>query len=87
MRLVPRQLQRAGMTGAVPYYGGRLSPSQAYAVSHQQAPPLPDPARAASPAMGGPGELTATLAALQQLLDDGIVTEDEYARLRKRVLQ
>lgn len=41
MRLVPRQLQRAGMTGNVPYYGGRLSPGQAYAASHagQAAPP------------------------------------------------
>ena len=85
MRLVPRQLQRAGMTGAVPYYGGRLSPSQAYAVAHQQAP-TPPPASQA-PASGGSGELTATLAALQKLLDDGIVTEDEYAKLRKRVLQ
>lgn len=34
MRLVPRQLQRSGMTGNVPYYGGRLSPAQAYAASH-----------------------------------------------------
>ena len=37
MRLVPRQLQRAGMTGNVPYYGGRLSPAQAYAASHPTA--------------------------------------------------
>lgn len=35
MRLVPRQLQRSGMTGSVPYHGGRLSPAQAYAASHQ----------------------------------------------------
>ena len=41
MRLVPRQLQRSGMTGNVPYYGGRLSPAQAYAASHPRtaAPP------------------------------------------------
>ena len=25
MRLVPRQLQRSGMTGQVPYYGGRIT--------------------------------------------------------------
>ena len=29
MLLVPRQLQRSGMTGQVPYYGGRLTPAQA----------------------------------------------------------
>jgi hypothetical protein len=39
MLLVPRQLRRAGMTGEVPYYGGRLSPAQAYAVSHPGPPP------------------------------------------------
>ena len=30
MLLVPKQLQRVGMTGMMPYYGGRLSPAQAY---------------------------------------------------------
>jgi hypothetical protein len=39
MLLVPRQLRRAGMTGDVPYYGGRFSPAQAYAVSHPGPPP------------------------------------------------
>ena len=34
MLLVPKQLQRAGMTGNVPYYGGRFTPAQAYAASH-----------------------------------------------------
>ena len=28
MLLVPRQLKRSGMTGAVPYYGGRFTPAQ-----------------------------------------------------------
>ena len=27
MLLVPKQLQRAGMTGNVPYYGGRFTPA------------------------------------------------------------
>jgi hypothetical protein len=45
MLLVPKQLQRAGMTGNVPYYGGRFTPAQAYAASHPSAPPpsFPDP--------------------------------------------
>ena len=34
MLLVPKQLQRVGMTGYVPYYGGRLTPAHAYAASH-----------------------------------------------------
>jgi hypothetical protein len=38
MILVPRQLARAGMTGNVPYYGGRFTPAQAYAASRQQRP-------------------------------------------------
>lgn len=33
MRLVPRQLQIHGLTGDVPYFGGRLTPAQAYAAS------------------------------------------------------
>ena len=39
MLLVPKQLQRVGMTGNVPYYGGRFSPAQAYGASHPSAPP------------------------------------------------
>lgn len=41
MLLVPRQLRRSGMTGNVPYYGGRFTPAQAYAVSHQHRAPDP----------------------------------------------
>lgn len=90
MLLVPRQLRRAGMTGAVPYYGGRLSPAQAYAASHGgQAPPpsvptfpvpsAPAPRREPVSAAG-----PETLAALQHLLDTGVLTADEYAELRAR---
>jgi hypothetical protein len=38
MILVPRQLARAGMTGNVPYYGGRFTPAQAYAASRAKRP-------------------------------------------------
>ncbi|HET9647581.1 MAG TPA: hypothetical protein VFP34_05040 [Microlunatus sp.] len=41
MLLVPRQLKRSGMTGSVPYYGGRMSPAQAYAASHPSQPTTP----------------------------------------------
>ena len=40
MLLVPKQLLRSGMTGNVPYYGGRMTPAQAYGASHPSAPPL-----------------------------------------------
>ncbi|HEX5018632.1 MAG TPA: SHOCT domain-containing protein [Actinomycetes bacterium] len=90
VRIVPRQLQRAGMTGSVPYYGGRLSPAQAYAVSHQARPSAQgsgSQAGSASAASRPPGDLTAQLTALQELLDDGVLTEDEFRTLRERVLQ
>jgi hypothetical protein len=84
MRLVPRQLQRAGMTGKVPYYGGRFTPAQAYAAAHpsgpppQPGPPVPPTSRAESHAD--------TLAALQHLLDNGVITTREYAEMRARVV-
>ena len=78
MLLVPRQLMRAGMTGDVPYYGGRFTPAQAYAAAHPQRQPpeaRPDP----------PGKPTDQLAALKQLLDAGVITPTEYEDLRDRV--
>jgi hypothetical protein len=79
MRLVPRQLQRAGMTGNVHYYGGRFSPAQAYAAAHPSGqPPVPPTTRAVSQAD--------TLAALQHLLDNGVITTEEYAEMRARVV-
>jgi Short C-terminal domain len=101
MLLVPKQLRRAGMTGDVPYYGGRFSPAQAYAASHPGRPPgsvpplagelgvplrrpaAPVPAPSAPPASStGPAD---TLRALQQLLDAGVITPEEYEGLRARV--
>jgi hypothetical protein len=73
MLLVPRQLQRVGMTGNVPYYGGRLTPAHAYAASHR-VPPAPQQA-ASNP----------TIDALQRLRAAGVVTEEEYARILARV--
>jgi hypothetical protein len=92
MRLVPRQLKRAGMTGDVPYYGGRFSPEQAYAVSHPSAPPprsissrvpTPTASRPASLAFARSGGNA--LLALQHLLDAGVLTPAEYEELRGRV--
>ena len=54
MLLVPRQLRRVGMTGDVPYYGGRFTPAQAYAASHPRARPAAPPPRASPRPSFGP---------------------------------
>lgn len=76
MLLVPKQLQRAGMTGNVPYYGGRFTPAQAHAAAHPSGRPA---SRAGSRAQ--------TLAALQYLIDTGVITTGEYDDLRARVVK
>ena len=75
MILVPRQLQRAGMTGNVPYYGGRFTPAQAYAASHPDRPPMP-PAASAQ---------VRQVQALQHLLDTGVISGDEFREMRARI--
>lgn len=88
MLLVPRQLQRSGMTGNVPYYGGRLTPAQAYAASHPTAP-LPPSIPTNQEVLYGrtavPGAGQDNAAALQQLLSAGVITQAEFDQLRQRV--
>lgn len=76
MLLVPRQLRRVGMTGDVPYYGGRFTPAQAYAATHPRARPVGPPPTSRADQQ---------LAALQHLLDTGVITSEEHRRLRARV--
>jgi hypothetical protein len=94
MLLVPRQLQRSGMTGSVPYYGGRFTPAQAYAASHPSARPpersapdksplAPAPTSAARTMSAGTPSI-ATEAALRQLRDSGVLTPEEYDDLLTR---
>jgi len=90
MLLVPRQLQRVGMTGDVPYYGGRFTPAQAYAASHPRARPVaPQPVApqpvAPQPVAPRPGTRAEQLAALQHLLDTGVITAEEHRALLDRV--
>ena len=80
MLLVPRQLQRVGMTGDVPYYGGRFTPAQAYAASHPRARPV-----APRPVAPRPGARADQLAALQHLLDTGVITPEEHRVMLDRV--
>lgn len=85
MLLVPKQLRRVGMTGDVPYYGGRFTPAQAYAASHPSPPPVPPPAPppAEQPPPARPAQ--DPVEALQHLLDTGVLTQDEFDELRERV--
>ena len=86
MLLVPRQLQRAGMTGDVPYYGGRFSPAQAYAASHPRARPVaPPPAPPAHPVDAPAPSRADQLASLQHLLDTGVISPEEHQQLLTRV--
>jgi hypothetical protein len=102
MLLVPRQLRRAGMTGNVPYYGGRFSPAQAYAASHPTAPPpgFADPMRAGGAFVRAPVQSTQSVGpsspartqqdtqmALQHLLNTGVISQAEFQELRARVSQ
>jgi hypothetical protein len=83
MILVPRQLRRSGMTGDVPYYGGRFTPAQAYAASHpppQQAAPAPP-----QPSPPPPRSDASSLEAMRHLLETGVLTQAEYDELRARV--
>jgi hypothetical protein len=103
MLLVPKQLQRVGMTGMVPYYGGRLSPAQAYGASHPTAPPpafakpmtaggpltrAPVPTTGQSAAPGSAGQgRPDTEMALQHLLSAGVISQVEFQELRARVIR
>jgi hypothetical protein len=84
-----------GMTGNVPYYGGRFTPAQAYAASHPPAPrhraaapappapPAPEPASAA--AAGAATTRPDPVAALDHLLETGVINQEEYDQIRPRV--
>ena len=86
MLLVPRQLQRAGMTGDVPYYGGRFTPEQAYAASHPAVRRSPPPGTQPAPRQSQPpGARAGALRSLQDLLDTAVITPEEYASLRARL--
>ena len=102
MLLVPKQLQRVGMTGTVPYYGGRFTPAQAYGASHPSAPPpsfadpmtggafvrapVPTPGQSAPPSPPPPSPVDAEMA-LQQLLNSGVISQVEFEELRARVIK
>src|SRR3954471_9879956 len=78
MLLVPRQLQRHGMTGAVPYYGGRLTPWHINAIKDQAQERAQASARQPVRTQQG------VLEALTHLWNSGILTPEEFNELRAR---
>lgn len=89
MILVPRQLQRSGMTGQVPYYGGRLTPAQIYSLQHPQEQV---PATVRHPPMTRAATTPTTpeepgaVRRLRELRDQGVLTDDEFATFAARVV-
>jgi hypothetical protein len=92
MLLVPKQLLRSGMTGNVPYYGGRFTPAQTWAITHPTEAPLTSPSTRPAvrarppatpqvPAAAGP----TTRAALDHLRESGVLTATEYDELLRRI--
>ena len=76
-----------GMTGNVPYYGGRFTPAQAFTASHNT--PRPAPPRPARPRADPPNAAAQPrrdpLEALDHLLETGVVDQQEYEQLRARI--
>ena len=96
MLLVPRQLQRSGLTGNVPYYGGRFTPAQAYAASHPRGSAAghgpPDDAAILArapvspvPAVPAASRTADNRGALERLRLSGVITQLEYDQLLARV--
>ncbi|MFS0700344.1 SHOCT domain-containing protein [Cellulomonas sp. 179-A 4D5 NHS] len=88
MILVPRQLRRSGMTGQVPYYGGRLTPAQIYSLQHpqEQVPPtLRHPPTTRSASMPPRAAEPDAVRQLRELRDQGVLTDDEFATFAARV--
>ena len=76
------------MTGDVPYYGGRFTPRQAYAAAHPPppGPPPPPAARSFRPPRPPRADVTGDpAAALQDLLDAGVITQEEFDGLAERL--
>jgi hypothetical protein len=85
MILVPRQLQRAGMTGQVPYYGGRLTPAQIYSLQHPNEPLPPSLQHPAMTRSASVPKEPKVVRRLRKLRDKGVLTDDEFATIAARM--
>ena len=71
-----------GMTGNVPYYGGRFTPAQAYAAAHPHPTAVPDSAPPSPSPATAPRD---PVALLDSLLESGVITDAEHQELRDHV--
>ncbi|GAB7007011.1 hypothetical protein JCM18899A_44840 [Nocardioides sp. AN3] len=85
MILVPRQLQRAGMTGQVPYYGGRLTPAHIYSLEHPNEPLPPSLALPTMSRTPAPPKEPKIVRQLRKMRDKGVITDEEFAAISARV--
>ena len=83
MILVPRQLRRSDFPSSVPYYGGRLTPQVIAGLERHPTAASPPPAGLAP----GATEMTSQqLETLSELRAQGVLTEEEFDRARRRLL-
>jgi len=75
MILVPRQLRRSDFPSSVPYYGGRLTPQTIAGIERRPPPPTAPP----------PDDQERQLATLEDLRTSGVLTDAEYAELKRRI--
>jgi hypothetical protein len=86
---------RAAMVGGAAYYAGKRGQEGAQReadqearlqqLEYQQAPPAPPPAPAAAPT-GGPTDIAAKLTELKTLMDQGVLTPDEFQAAKAKLL-
>jgi hypothetical protein len=86
---------RAAMVGGTAYYAGKRGQESAQReadqearlqqLEYQQAPPAPPPAPAAAPT-GGPTDIAAKLTELKTLMDQGVLTPDEFQAAKAKLL-
>lgn len=103
MLLVPRQLRRSGLTGNVPYYGGRFTPAQAHAASHPTESaaghastdyaatlagvPVPPTPLQTAPPVPDASRTADDRVALERLRLSGVINQLEYDQLLARVVR
>lgn len=78
-----RPLVRAAMVGGAAYAVGRAGQRRAQSEADQEAPQAAAPAAAPT---GGPTDLAAQLTQLKGLVDQGVLSPEEFAAAKQKLL-